>query len=440
MSIPSFRDRDSIWLFVFFLSLYSLTMSGHLYTADGVLAYETTRSLAQQGSLELPAPGFLTPANTEGKPVSPYAWGQPVLLVPFYWLGLLGGRLLANSAEMRETWCLVCVVYSSVVIGALLVVATRFLALALGAERRAALFTALVAGCGSFLWVYSQDLFRNPLAALLLTTAVASLLRVRDQPKLVHLSGLALLLLMQVRIDGILALPILFIWLIWTSRPRFSAVVVRWVLWCTGGLVLLGLNNWVRFGNPFQHNMPEAFFTESLLISIPGFLWSADKSIFLYSPPILLILFAIPALWRRGKRETMLILAVSLVYLVWYGKFHHWFGGRCWGPRYTILFTPLLLATIGPWLSAPIRFRWIAAWTLLLIGVLIQLIGLLIEQNVHIGFHHFDTIVVDLWAGCFDPWWAYTWDSYPVLTFTEILALVALCSLSAVKLTRRSQA
>jgi hypothetical protein len=436
MSIPSFWDRESLWLFVLFVSLYSLTMSGHLYTADGVLTYETTRSLAERGSLELPRPGFLTLENTKGKPVSRYSWGQPILLMPFYWLGVIAGHLFADGASGKEAWCLGSVIFSSVVVGGLLVLATRYLSRVLGADERAALFVAFAAGCGSILWVYSQDLFRNPLAALLLTTATASLFGVHKRPRLVHLSGAAFLLLVQVRMDGLLALPILLGWLVWAGRNRAwihrRAAIIPWVLWSIGGLLLVGLNNLVRFGNPFR--IPYNFYTESLLISIPGFIWSSDKSMFLYSPPLLLVLSAIPMVWRWRKSETVVILALALVYLVSYGKYHHWFGGRCWGPRYTIQFTPLLLATVGPWLlekGRPIRARWVIGWCAIGIGVLVQLTGLLIEQNVHMGLHHLRGITMDLMAGQLDPWWARTWSSHRILTVFGIIGLAGLCGVSA---------
>ncbi|HPA47354.1 MAG TPA: hypothetical protein PK395_16425 [bacterium] len=442
----SYCRNDSLALFLSIVCLYSLTFSGHLYTADGVLAYETGRSLAWKGSLEMPHSGFLTPMNTEGKPVSPYAWGQPILLVPFHWLGKGLGQLFAETPDGVEKWVLACVAFSSVLVWAFLVLAVRNLALALGTGQKGALFAALAAGCGSILWVYSQDLFRNPLAAFLLTLSVAELLRIPEKPRSVHLSGLFFMLLLQVRIDGILAAPFILLWTVRSSIEdcglriadyfkwvRLRLVVV-WVMWCLGGLGLWGLNNWIRFGNLFQHNMPGVEFTESLLISIPGFLWSTDKSMFLYSPVLLLSLAAFPFLWRRRRAEALLIATISMVYLVWYGKFHHWFGGICWGPRYTILFTPLLVAMIGPWLSeegGSARWRWIISWTFLAAGMLVQLPALLVEQNAHPGLHHFGAIREDILLGNLDPWWARTWGSYPWWTAAGVVLSATIGGIAA---------
>ena len=131
MSILS-SENESIWLFLFFIGLYCLTFSGHLYTADGVLSFQTAESLALRGSLELPGSSFLTLENTRGKPVSQYPWGQSVLLVPFYWLGVVCGMLFGNW----ETWCLLSVTFSSAVAGACAVIVTGYLAQSLGADRR----------------------------------------------------------------------------------------------------------------------------------------------------------------------------------------------------------------------------------------------------------------------------------------------------------------
>mgnify|MGYP006303419507 FL=1 len=189
-----------------------------------------------------------------------------------------------------------------------------------------------------------------------------------------------------------------------------------------------------------RHNIPNAFFTESLFISIPAFLWSLDKSMFVYSPTLLLAFWSIPACLRISKDKTLVILGLSLLYLVWYGKYHLWFGGRCWGPRYTLLFTPLLLATTGPWLSRNAnRWRWWFAACALGVGVLVQQIGVLIEQNVHVGFHHFKEIMAAFAAGKLDPWWAHTWNSHPVATLLGCMALILLCALSGQRLFRSLQ-
>ncbi len=437
MSILS-SENESIWLFLFFLGLYCLTFSGHLYTADGVLSFQTAESLALHGSLELPESGFLTLDNARGKPVSRYPWGQSILLVPFYWLGLTASAMFGG----REKWCLISMTFSSAVIGALLVVATQHLARSLGADKKGALWAALAAGLGSMFWVYSQDLFRNPLAALLLTSSVAFLFKSTEKPKRIHFSGITMLLLIQVRMDGILTIPILLTWMIYANRKQFFSKesIGVWLMYCAVGCTLLGLNNYVRFGSPFEHRIPNAFFTESLLVSIPGFLWSLDKSMFIYSPPLLLIFAAIPYCWRTQKDKTVALVALSLLYLIWYGKYHHWFGGRCWGPRYTLLFTPLLLATIGPWLSGNMSpWRWWLAACALGVGVLVQQIGVLIEQNVYVGFHHFTEILGALAAGKLDPWWARTWDSHPPATLLGCTALILLCAFSGQRLFRNLQ-
>ncbi len=435
MSRLSWLDSETLWLFLLVLCVYCLTLSGHLYTVDGVLAFQTAESLALRGSLELPESGFLTLDNTRGKPVSRYPWGQSILLIPFYWLGLIGSMVFGN----RETWCLASMTFSSALIGALLVLATRYLAQSLGADKRGALWAGLALGIGSIFWVYSQDLFRNPLAALLLAASVAALFRVPEKPNIVHLSGAMMLLLIQVRMDGVLAIPILFAWLVFTKR-RYGVsqrLPVVWLLWCVAGCALLGLNNWIRFGNPLRHNIPNAFFTESLLVSLPGFLWSLDKSMFLYSPTLLLIFWSIPRCMRANKDKTLVILGLSLLYLIWYGKYHHWFGGRCWGPRYTLLFTPLLLATIGPWLSqnGTREKRWFAA-SVLGLGALVQATGVLIEQNVHVGFHHSKEILADVASGKLDPWWARTWDTHPTATIVGCAILLLVFTIGIQRLLR----
>jgi len=163
---------------------------------------------------------------------------------------------------------------------------------------------------------------------------------------------------------------------------------------------------------------------------------------FLYSPVLLLSLAAFPFLWRRQRAEALLIAAVSVSYLIWYGKFHHWFGGICWGPRYTILFTPLLVSVIGPWLSEEserIRRRWIVSWAVLGAGVLVQLPALFVEQNAHPGLHHLGAIWEDILLGHLDPWWARTWESYPLWTAAGVVLLSAMAGIAVRGLIREEK-
>ncbi len=53
-------------------------------------------------------------------------------------------------------------------------------------------------------------------------------------------------------------------------------------------------------------------------------------------------------LWRTHRWATALILAVSAVYVLLYGKWFMWHGGYSWGPRFLVPLMPFLALLTGP--------------------------------------------------------------------------------------------
>src|SRR5215813_8133171 len=68
------RTRPALLLGVFFLSLYLLTMGGHLDSPDEELMFQVTRSLAERGALDLgdtTSPERLAFAGADGRTFAP---------------------------------------------------------------------------------------------------------------------------------------------------------------------------------------------------------------------------------------------------------------------------------------------------------------------------------------------------------------------------------
>lgn len=128
-------------------------------------------------------------------------------------------------------------------------------------------------------------------------------------------------------------------------------------------LILQSLYSLVRFGTPFtgmgtkQNPLEWIWYIASQsqpLTALWGILFSPEKSIFLYSPPVLLGVVA--WLWwrRRNPMEAWLILGLILIELISVISRFDWNGGAWWGPRYLVQITPLLILPLGALLE-----RWI---------------------------------------------------------------------------------
>jgi hypothetical protein len=93
-------------------------------------------------------------------------------------------------------------------------------------------------------------------------------------------------------------------------------------------------------------------FTTPLYVGLAGFLLSPGASLFLYSPPLLLLHRTLPAFWRERRAECATALALSLALLLFCAGFSLWHG--LWsapGPRYLFVLTPFLLLPLGRWLD-----------------------------------------------------------------------------------------
>jgi hypothetical protein len=114
---------------------------------------------------------------------------------------------------------------------------------------------------------------------------------------------------------------------------------------------------------------------ENVLVSAWGFLFSPGKSIFLYSPPLVLAVLGLPGFWRSHRWSVLAMLATILPVLLFYCRSPSWPGDFAWGPRYAVFAVPVLLLPAIAFLSAARRPGRSLAASLLVVGLCVQLLG-----------------------------------------------------------------
>jgi hypothetical protein len=121
-------------------------------------------------------------------------------------------------------------------------------------------------------------------------------------------------------------------------------------------------------------------------VGLHGLLLSPGKSLFLYSPPLLLALAGAPLLARRQGAAAFLFLAVPVVYLVLYGTKGVWHGGG-WGPRYLVPSLPFAAVLVLPVVASVFssRSKRLAAVALVvtITGVAVQVLGVAKHPNLY---------------------------------------------------------
>jgi len=150
------------------------------------------------------------------------------------------------------------------------------------------------------------------------------------------------------------------------------------------GVATLLTLNLVTFGHPLEFGYPETTeggkrlnnFETPLSVGLQGFLLSPGKSVFIFAPPILLVLLGLPRLWRRDAGLATLASLLPLAYLFLFARYTQWEGAFCVGSRYLVPSLAVLCIALGPALAAAGRWRRAAAIVLLLAGFVVQGIGL----------------------------------------------------------------
>ena len=343
--------------------------------------------------------------------------------------------------------------------------------LQLGIAPRTSLLAAGILALATPLAVYSGWLFSEPLAAALLLGAAAVLFPLMDAspaygasdptrvvghafrhdmeegtkgiltPGFLRALGSGALLgaAIWVRPTHVIAVPIFLIALFVRDREKGWTAATALAAAAGACVVLLLWRNAYLHGSPFEFGYPSAAeggkalntFQTPLATGLLGFLVSPGKSIFLFSPPILLAFLGLPRLWRRDRGLAFVAAAAPIAYLLFFATYTQWEGGYCYGPRYLVPALALLGLGVGPALEAASRNTRLLAIAVFVAGFFVQAIGSAtsfleaavaggyydaqynyrmsfspIAMHIHLLLHYATSEPAPIGRG-FDKWWVF---------------------------------
>jgi len=377
------------------ISLYSLTYSGTFTTDDEHILASRALSLAFDGSMNddrvfgnnrvyalstLPGEGATQATNIEP--------GQIVLGAGLARLSLFLGAGRVQTMFLLNIWI-------TALTGILVFLSVR----ASGCSPNTALLTALLFGVSTQAWPYSKAYFRDSLAAFFLTFAwlcaiiISTPARTSRKTWLGLLLGLILGILTKNTITlAIPAIAILFFQRLSrvglksavvtkNNRRTFVILLILGVILITGWLVLIPrLEYLARFSPEYYLSLLRHFFTTphpSLVPALAGPFASPGKSIFVYSPVLLL---AALALFK--DRRLAIPAWLYLIFLVFGQALFYdadWWGHVNWGLRFILPALPILMIAAAPVIEAWLRSTMgrVALLFLAIVSVSVQLVGVL---------------------------------------------------------------
>lgn len=222
----------------------------------------------------------------------------------------------------------------------------QWLALGLGVS----LCGALALATSTMLWVYARSPYSEALqtacfTAFLLHTAKAALAPTRRGAVLLGITAGLLVNAKTVLALAVLGAAVFLLITHWRQRPTIKTLV----LWGLAGFLplfaLIPFYNWARWGSPLHegYDLSIPVFEERLTLGLWGLFLSPGKSLFLYSPPLVLSMLALPRFWHRDKRFACLVVLLLAPVVLLYGKMLYWSGDYAWGPRYLTFAVPVFL-------------------------------------------------------------------------------------------------
>jgi hypothetical protein len=350
-----------------FVLLYGLTARSEIQVSDEAATFATGISLATQGDLAIDELQWLQDAVNIGQPgrdghlFAKYFPGNVLSVAALYRLVAFpdqayvwNGKEFAPSEIGARLALKLNAVFGAATLSVL------FLALRERIAWAPATVTVVLFGLGTDWWYQSRGFFSEVGAGLLMATSLWLALRENA-----YGSALALGLSFLFRPTNLLGLPawVVTVWRDWRHRwPSAVFIVV--------GLASLAAYNWIRFNSISNFGYAAEAFTTNPLLGLYGALLSPGRSVFVYSP---LLLLALPGAWLWGRREPALTGAMLLTVLGYVGSvamWHSWEGGWTWGAR---LLTPIV--PILGLLCAPVIQRALHNQQLLVVAVALSLLG-----------------------------------------------------------------
>jgi hypothetical protein len=355
-----FRWRGTFGLFgtIFFLYLFS-TSSARPW-GDATPVWEVAENIVRDQSLRANTRWPLTLPNGRD--------GQLYGLAPLFQVlvHIPGATIQRKIIENFPTYWQISWRFTShlapTLLGTLACVLFFGLCRRLGLRPIPAAATTLALAFASSAWVYSRYPYSETLQMFCFTGLFSKALDVRNKPtwRQAVLLGIWAGLLVNAKPVFLLTGLGVGLFLAWELRRNFRALILVGLVSIASALPLGAvylLYNYIRWGSIFFTGYGLSISTsgittaggvhETTLVGLYGMFFSPGKSIFLYSPPLLVSLFA---LYRFTRRFPYIMLAMVLTILP--GLYIHaqlisWAGDYAWGTRYAIFALPIFMLPAG---------------------------------------------------------------------------------------------
>jgi hypothetical protein len=422
------RRAMGLSLVAFLIAVYFITYSGYAVSRDEWFLFDATESMARRGTMEQNfqfdayPPVSLSDVNPPSADTEPM---QPVLAAPLF----LIAQALPGIGLVHTVWLF------NILITALTAGTLYAYGLALGYRAHVAALVALMFGLGTIAWPYSRTFFREPLFTWLGLLSAYLIVRVRQNFAAGRRPVFLVIMLALVLAGALLAKEVTLLLL-----PAFliEALPARWqhipltrrrVIGLVIGLVVVAIlltififavDRFFDLPNRYDPNrrleQARGNFSD-LSTGIRGYLFSPSRSMWLFSPVLLLGFAGWPTLIRQRRwRELLVPLVVIAAFVVGYAVVRgpkRWTGGLGWGSRYLIPVTPFVALWLLPVINAILE-KGAAWWKRLGVGIVFLLSAAIQVAAALVNIQaYYDKLTAE-GISTHDGLWTLRWSQIPV--------------------------
>ena len=342
---PHNRDlRTALWVFAAAFLFFAIVAPMGQLPSDTECSIATARSIVFHRSLALqPSDRFWYFARTRtGQLHSQFGIGYAVSFVPQVIIAAALSKIVPQNPEYIFEFV---VSFTNTFYAAIIAALFFLLFLRLGHSPSHALTATLLISCASILFPYSKIIHAEIPTTLCLLLFFLELTggRVLDLRKGAVLGGLVSALYLLKIGNAPLAGIVGSYALLCVARRRYTAAGLSLfsglAILPLGGLLALNYHYFGDFFN-FGYGTEQAQFTTPVATGLAGFLFSPSKSIFLFSPLLVVSAAGATRFAKSNPCIARYAFAIVVVDVLFYAVWHDWSGGWCWGPR---LIVPAIL-------------------------------------------------------------------------------------------------
>lgn len=314
---------------------------------------------------------------------SALAPGTPILALPLVAVGfILDGHftVFGHATVFSELF----VALTNTLAASLVYLVGRFFF-----DKKISSFLAFVYAFSTISWPFATYFFQSDVSAMFCLLAVYFTIRATrySEGRLGNaaIAGMAVAVGMLVDYINAIFLPIIFLYILLLLRERkeyFARPAIVFASMAALGLVMIGLYNYVNFGDPLRGTEQLYLHASSLLtefsypLDLGAYLnlFSPYRGLFVYSIFLVIGVFGFYEMLKRStyNKEAILLLACFLGIFIPYSMWYDPSGGEGFGPRFLVAAIPFLILPAGIVIERGDRTLRVIAYALYGVGVVIN--------------------------------------------------------------------